>query len=158
MRFTIHTIRDANCTEIDAAVLAEAATAGEAEKLARSIAHLHYYGVATFDTETDSINFGDCVKSAAEVSVIDDCREALAYKYNDPTEKARLVYDESDLSEIRSADPGLLICVGDRVEGGKGEDHDTGRVERIDSLKMAFVAWDSGVKTPAPICDLRVIG
>lgn len=82
---------------------------------------------------------------------------AIAFKYADPTEGARLVYDESDLSDIRREDPSLLICVGDRVEAGKGEDHDTGRVERIDSEDMAFVAWDSGVKTPAAISDLRVL-
>lgn len=47
--------------------------------------------------------------------------------------------------------------VGQRVEGGEGEDYDTGRVERIDSPTMAYVAWDSGVKTPAIIADLRTI-
>lgn len=83
--------------------------------------------------------------------------EAIAFKFADPTEGARLVYDESDLTDIRREDPSLLICVGDHVEAGKGDDHDTGRVERIDSLDMAYVAWDSGVKTPAAIADLRVL-
>ena len=48
------------------------------------------------------------------------------------------------------------IEVGDRVEGGEGEDRDTGRVERIEG-DTAFVAWDSGVKTSAPISALRRI-
>lgn len=46
--------------------------------------------------------------------------------------------------------------MGRRVEAGEGADHDTGRVERIDSTDMAYVAWDSGVKTPAAIADLRL--
>jgi hypothetical protein len=45
---------------------------------------------------------------------------------------------------------------GLEVEGGEGEDHDTGHVERIDGETMAFVSWDSGVKTPCPIADLRL--
>ena len=45
---------------------------------------------------------------------------------------------------------------GSRVEGGIGEDHDTGRIERIDG-DIAFVAWDSGVKTPAPLCILAIL-
>lgn len=48
------------------------------------------------------------------------------------------------------------IQVGDRVEAGEGEDHDIGRVERIDG-EMAFVSWDSGVKTPCPISDLKKV-
>ena len=83
--------------------------------------------------------------------------QAIAYKYADPTEGARLVFDESDLCAIRREDPSLLICIGDKVEAGIGEDHDTGRVERIDSASTAFVAWDSGVKTTAAIARLRAI-
>lgn len=49
------------------------------------------------------------------------------------------------------------IQVGDLVEAGHGDDHDTGIVERIDSDTMCFVAWESGVKTPAVIADLTVI-
>lgn len=48
------------------------------------------------------------------------------------------------------------IEVGMKVEAGEGEDHDTGRVESIDN-DMAFIAWDSGVKTPCPIGDLRAL-
>jgi hypothetical protein len=33
---------------------------------------------------------------------------AIAYKYTDPTEGARWVYEESDLAEIQSQDPSLI--------------------------------------------------
>lgn len=46
------------------------------------------------------------------------------------------------------------IEVGDRVEAGEGDDYDTGRVESIDG-DVAFVAWDSGVKTRANLSALR---
>lgn len=36
---------------------------------------------------------------------------AIAYKYADPTEDARWVYDESDLADIRSEDPSLIVQV-----------------------------------------------
>jgi hypothetical protein len=39
--------------------------------------------------------------------------------------------------------------VGDRVEGGEGDDHDTGRVIEIDGDEIT-VAWDSGVRTTQP--------
>jgi small-conductance mechanosensitive channel len=48
--------------------------------------------------------------------------------------------------------------VGDRVEGGKGEDHDMGRIVSIDwKTKVAVVAWDSLVMTPAPLDILRLV-
>lgn len=48
--------------------------------------------------------------------------------------------------------------VGDRVEGGKGEDLDAGRVMSVDrKSKIAMVAWDSLVVTPAPFDVLRKI-
>ncbi len=34
---------------------------------------------------------------------------AIAYKYADPTEGARWVYDESDLADIRREDPSLIV-------------------------------------------------
>lgn len=36
---------------------------------------------------------------------------AIAYKYADPTEDARWVYDESDVAAIRREDPSLLVMV-----------------------------------------------
>ena len=51
---------------------------------------------------------------------------------------------------------GRQIKVGDRVEGGKGDDHDTGRVVSIDKkARVAIVAWDSLVMTPAPLDILK---
>lgn len=41
------------------------------------------------------------------------------------------------------------------VEAGKGDDHDTGRIVAIDG-DTAMVAWDSGVRTPCALVDLRV--
>jgi hypothetical protein len=46
------------------------------------------------------------------------------------------------------------LRVGDAVEGGHGEDYDTGRIESIEG-DTAIVAWDSGVKTPAGVEMLR---
>ena len=53
------------------------------------------------------------------------------------------------------------IRIGTRVEGGEGEDHDTGRViGYIDPPQGecdVMVAWDSGVRTPAVSADVRVV-
>lgn len=46
---------------------------------------------------------------------------------------------------------------GDRVEGGQGEDYDTGRVESVEADGSCVVAWDSGVKTRATLAALEVI-
>ena len=35
--------------------------------------------------------------------------DAIAWKYADPTEGARLIYDETELDEIASADPSLIF-------------------------------------------------
>jgi hypothetical protein len=69
MRYTIHQIRQADYSEIDAAVLGEAETAEEARKLATSIAHTHYYGVATMDNEAGTIDFGNEVRDMTQVEV-----------------------------------------------------------------------------------------
>ncbi len=50
--------------------------------------------------------------------------------------------------------------VGDRVEAGEPgtEDEDTGRVMSVDrKAKIAMVAWESLVVTPAPFDILRKI-
>lgn len=47
--------------------------------------------------------------------------------------------------------------VGLQVEAGQGEDHDTGHIEAVADARTVFVAWDSGVKTPAGISALKVI-
>lgn len=36
---------------------------------------------------------------------------AIAYKYADPTDDARWVYEDWDLAEIRAQDPGLVVEV-----------------------------------------------
>lgn len=55
--------------------------------------------------------------------------------------------------ETKTADG---LEVGDRVESGQGDDHDTGAIERLDGA-TAFVSWDSGVKTPASVRNLSAI-
>lgn len=41
---------------------------------------------------------------------------AIAYKYADPIEDARWVYDEADLRDIRREDPSLLVMVEEGEE------------------------------------------
>jgi len=48
------------------------------------------------------------------------------------------------------------IKVNDKVEAGSGDDHDTGIVDEING-EWATVRWDSGVVTPCPLADLRLI-
>ena len=48
------------------------------------------------------------------------------------------------------------IEVGDRVESGDGDEHDTGRVDEISDGK-ATVSWDSLVVTTQPVSMLRKI-
>lgn len=58
------------------------------------------------------------------------------------------------LAELE-ADAASGYQVGDRVEGGEGEDYDTGTVVEVES--GVLVAWDSGVRCWAPADVLRVI-
>jgi hypothetical protein len=58
------------------------------------------------------------------------------------------------------ANPRYTPKPGDRVEGGKKgtKDYDKGRVSSVDrKTKIAMVAWDSLVITPAPFDILRKI-
>lgn len=41
---------------------------------------------------------------------------AIAYKYTDPTEEARWLYDEAEVEEIERVDPGLIVRVGSHAE------------------------------------------
>jgi hypothetical protein len=80
-------------------------------------------------------------------------------KYEDPTEGAREKLTVWEAEAVASEDPGLIWAeVGDwggaRVEGGQGDDHDTGVVDRVDG-DMATVRWDSGVVTQCPVEYLR---
>lgn len=45
------------------------------------------------------------------------------------------------------------IMIGMRVEAGTGEDHDTGRVDKIEDGK-ATVSWDSLIVTTVPVSFL----
>ena len=45
------------------------------------------------------------------------------------------------------------IVAGDLILGGSGDDREPGEVISVDG-KMAVVAWDSGVRTAAPVSDL----
>jgi hypothetical protein len=61
-----------------------------------------YMAVTRFDTQTTThYKVGDGEMRAPE--------GAVAYKYADPTEGARWVYEQEDLAEIRSADPSLIV-------------------------------------------------
>lgn len=55
----------------------------------------------------------------------------------------------------------IRFRLGDRVEGGEGEDHDVGRVVAILDSKVGDcdveVAWDSGVRTLAISSALRLV-
>jgi hypothetical protein len=48
------------------------------------------------------------------------------------------------------------LSIGDRVQGGYGEDRDIGTVLEIHDNK-ALVGWRSGVNTWTPIADLEII-
>lgn len=52
-------------------------------------------------------------------------------------------------------EPDSEWAVGDRVEGGESDDHDTGRVIGVAGDQVA-VAWDSGVRTVQHESVLRV--
>jgi hypothetical protein len=41
-----------------------------------------------------------------------------------------------------------------KIEAGSGDDYDTGFIISVDG-DMAIVAWDSGARTPTPLCDIE---
>ena len=49
------------------------------------------------------------------------------------------------------------FLVGNRVEAGEGEDHDTGTIVKIIDRETVLVAWDSQVTTPAAKADLTLV-
>ena len=69
----------------------------------------------------------------------------------DTNEDGDLIYDE-----ICVVIPNEKLEVGDRVESGDGDEHDTGRVDEISDGK-ATVSWDSLVVTTQPVSMLRKI-
>lgn len=50
----------------------------------------------------------------------------------------------------------MTLEIGDRVESGGGDDHDTGRIIAIDGDR-AEVAWRTGVRTWQPLAMLSRI-
>jgi hypothetical protein len=86
-------------------------------------------------------------EAATEQEARDLCAQDAGYKSE--ADMVKQIEQPSDLAAVEVA-----FSVGDRVEAGEGEDHDTGRVESIEG-NAACVAWDSGVKTPANLSALR---
>ena len=80
-------------------------------------------------------------------------------EFDEAVDIAQRAEDASLAMAIRVAEIAYRHLSDDtlRVEAGEGEDHDTGRVEWIDPNGMAYVAWDSGVKTHCPVADLSLI-
>ena len=62
---------------------------------------------------------------------------AIAWKLADPTEDARWVYDEADLREIRSEDPGLLVMVDEANQRAN-----MNGVENFIGFHITIPAWD----------------
>ena len=93
----------------------------------------------------------DCAAVLGEDS--DNVYEALDAECTDLATIAGAVADHDRAAE-RAATGALTV--GDRVEAGElgSDDHDAGRILAIDGGR-AEVGWDSGVRTWAPLSDLR---
>jgi hypothetical protein len=98
-------------------------------------------------------------------------------KYNDPIEAARDGLSVDEARTVAAEDPALIyidiadvLTVGTCVEAGAGEDYDCGKIQHNDThgshinselsprrAPQAWVSWDSGVKTWAPVADLTVV-
>jgi hypothetical protein len=78
-------------------------------------------------------------------------------KYNDPLEAARDGLAVNEARAVAAEDPALIyLDLGSlKVEAGKGDDHDIGRVQDVCG-DMATVAWQSGMRTPCLVADLMV--
>ena len=64
--------------------------------------------------------------------------------------------DDLVAASLRAGAEGhVTLDVGDRVEGGRGEDQDAGRVTAIDG-DQATVAWDSHITTTQTLSLLRL--
>lgn len=64
--------------------------------------------------------------------------------------------DGTDMHLTLCEECGATISIGDRVEGGRGEDHDTGVVLEVDG-PMVTVQWDSYQTTTGPRDGLRLV-
>lgn len=91
-------------------------------------------------------------KIASPSDLQSELHRILSYARTSTPSRQVIASELRDLADRVAA----KISVGDRVEAGrKGtDDYDKGRVVKIRG-RMADVAWDSGVTTPAPVSDLR---
>lgn len=66
-------------------------------------------------------------------------------------------YPQVPADDLAAGDVYEALCweVGDRVEGGEGDDHDTGRVAVVRADGQVTVAWDSCIETTQPGSLLR---
>ena len=102
------------------------------------------YGIFDGDTPADAFA-AMCVDAGYDVKVVNG--EVVFASEGDAEECGR----EEDWF-ITALPP-----IGARVEGGEGDDYDTGTVREHLAGAQVLVAWDSGVTTPAPASILTVI-
>lgn len=85
--------------------------------------------------------------------------EAIGYEVRIDSEnnkRSEIVLQDCVVGEIIGDEEAAIkvmtreLKVGDRVQGGKGDDYDTGIINSIED-GMAVVAWDSHVVTPCPV-------
>lgn len=50
---------------------------------------------------------------------------AIAWKYADPTEDARWLFDAAEVAEVMAADPNLIVAVEERITIRRGGEHGT---------------------------------
>ena len=102
------------------------------------------YGIFDGDTPADAFA-AMCVDAGYEVKVVN----------------GEVVFaSEGDAEECGREDDWFITAlppIGARVEGGEGDDYDTGTVREHLAGAQVLVAWDSGVTTPAPASILTVI-
>lgn len=46
--------------------------------------------------------------------------------------------------------------IGDLIEAGEGDGHDTGRIIGLIDARLCRVAWSNGETTPCPIEDMQI--
>lgn len=115
------------------------------------------------DLQTAAGQAGDLLQAAiCQIALDGEVRERT-YASLSSDERARIDGMSQDAARtecgrVLGRGAAERIGVGDRVEGGDGEDYDAGSVISIDADNdAATVAWDSGVSTPADLSSLRVI-
>jgi len=85
---------------------------------------------------------------------------AIAYKYADPTEGARWLYDETELRRVRSEDPNLIVAV--ETHGTSRRDFEAelamALLETVDELETAYSILEQLEDAPLPAEDAGAIG